>query len=272
MHNKSVYMVVLACLVALFFAPKTIGAAGCDTPLPKSFSVVPARDGLPAGLARFLGAWGGKWDGGFCNTLIVEDIDLRGNAKVVYAWDTQGRIWEGYSRPKAKFEGEKLRFNFPGGAAIVTYWFDGDQLKGTYVNDWGTSQVTLVRKELRPQSDGPARLSLPSGFVLDIQKPDAAVSAGNAAFAGWWSGNWDFGQLINIIVERVNPDGNVSGVYAWASGTDVRTSRFRTKIANGRMEWGGPTNRLTLAFGLDGKLHATQTWGGGQESVMTRID
>lgn len=134
---------------AVFLLPAVVLADTCETPLPDTITISTPSPSLAEKHARFLGVWGnGKWDGKLCNTLVVQTIDSEGNVRAIYGWGTypDWNIWKGFSRPVGQIiEGNKVRFNFRRGVK-VTYWFSGDQLKGTYETFSGTYYVTLSKK------------------------------------------------------------------------------------------------------------------------------
>mgnify|MGYP001322088555 FL=1 len=124
-------------------------AESCDSPLPNDIKVIQPSSNVPSDIAKFSGTWGnGMWAGKFCHTLIIENVIADGTADFVYSWGTYGawNIFEGHSRGKGKIADGKLMMTFQNGAIVVTYWFEGEKLKGLYKRSRRTTKVTLVRK------------------------------------------------------------------------------------------------------------------------------
>jgi hypothetical protein len=138
----------VAIVVMLLIPIQAPLSATCETPLPEDVSVERPAPNLTPEQARLFGTWGnGKWDGVLCNTLVVEAIDEKGNVKAIYSWGTYSgwNIWKGQNRVFGKLiEDNKIRFEF-GNGAIVTYWFSGEELEGTYDRNNRISKVTLSR-------------------------------------------------------------------------------------------------------------------------------
>ncbi|MBT7286085.1 MAG: hypothetical protein HN834_11570 [Rhodospirillaceae bacterium] len=146
-------LVKLAAAVVAIFGISTFGHAAiaetCDTPLPDDLAIQTPAPDISKERIQFLGVWGnGKWDGVLCNTLLVQDIDAKGNVKTIYSWGTYNGwdIWEGKGPGGFKFIADnKIQSKFRNGA-VVTYWIEGKAMKGTYVRNGYTTRVTLVRK------------------------------------------------------------------------------------------------------------------------------
>jgi hypothetical protein len=151
----------LLMLVLALASPAAAATKDCrnSTPLPDAVHLTAPGPDVPAGAARFAGAWSGVWldpagDEILCQTLIVEDVLPNGYARVVHSrgsylgwglhhptsWRATGRVVDGV-----------LRFTLPTPDQVeLTYRFDGDALAST-VSDRRGSHGTLTRLDEIPQ-------------------------------------------------------------------------------------------------------------------------
>ncbi len=122
-----------------------------EAPLPSDLSVLSVPADVPADYARFSGKWHGKWEDVLCHILVVTSVHKDGTVKAVYSW---GR-YSGWNidEPGSKFRrgrivDDKLNLDrFQNGAQAV-YWFEGEDLVGTYTNrKGGVSYITLAKVE-----------------------------------------------------------------------------------------------------------------------------
>jgi hypothetical protein len=49
--------------------------------------ITPAAPEIPERFRRYLGVWGGTWNGDACGSVAVTDVQPDGSVTVVYAWD-----------------------------------------------------------------------------------------------------------------------------------------------------------------------------------------
>lgn len=148
--------VIRLSLVVLGLAAAATAEAAVDcrgaTPLPDDLTLASPAADVPEGSARFAGAWTGAWrdargNEAQCNALVVEDVDAKGYARVVYSvgasptmgsgipnvWRVTGRIVDGV-----------LRFRLPTvDRGALAYRFDGAALAGTY-NDGGAVRLERI--------------------------------------------------------------------------------------------------------------------------------
>lgn len=98
-------------------------------------------------------------------------------------------------------------------------------------------------------------LKLPPGTA--VVAPDQGVPADLAAFSGTWGGYWNGSLASLLVVEHVDAEGYIDGVYAWGDSAEYQLSagstKFRTKIVGGQFGWG---RKIVLKFRhtADGKL------------------
>lgn len=119
-------------------------------------------------------------------------------------------------------------------------------------------------------------IPLPEGTHIVAPGPD--VPADIAAFSGVWGGYWGSnGTPSLLIVERVYPSGNVTGVYAWGALNQLKivpgSLRFRSRIANGTLSWGSVT-KFEFTKRPDGTLHGARYVSGWQQAgdvIMTKV-
>lgn len=104
-------------------------------PLPDDPVIGAPVDGMDPDLARWYGAWAGKWGGRLDSIIIVEQVAPDGTGQVIYAWADYGpwNITKGWSRERATIEGNTMMLErFPNGAqASFTFRADG-ALGGVY--------------------------------------------------------------------------------------------------------------------------------------------
>jgi hypothetical protein len=120
-----------------------------QTPLPNPVPISPPSADVPEEISQFSGIWSnGKWDGKLCATLVVASVDAAGNVEAIYShgafagWDI---LNADYFKSKGKVADGKLILEKFRNGAVVTYWFSGEKLKGSYFRNGGTSNVTLSR-------------------------------------------------------------------------------------------------------------------------------
>ncbi|MFO0995870.1 MAG: hypothetical protein U1F33_04235 [Alphaproteobacteria bacterium] len=119
-----------------------------------------------------------------------------------------------------------------------------------------------------------AEAPLPDGTQAIAPGPDVPVSL--AAFSGAWHGYWG-GELDSLlVVERISPTGEATGVYAWGAdpGGEFRNGNmtFQGTIANGKLSFG---NRVRFDFAMqgDGTLLCERTIDGKPDdhAVMVKV-
>jgi hypothetical protein len=110
----------VALLSAVFFAGCIAGGSGAQAqasastvPLPSNVTVnlSPPDPSLPPQLSRFVGKWGGSWNGNILpSNLYVESVGPDGTAKGVYVWDNSANFstTRGAQRFTAKINGDTL--------------------------------------------------------------------------------------------------------------------------------------------------------------------
>jgi hypothetical protein len=140
-------------LFALAAVPFILGsrvarAEECKTPLPTDYRLTVPGDDVPEEYRSLVGVWGdGKWDGRLCTTLVVEAIDAKGIAAVIYSFGAHagwGIRKPGYHRVKGEMKSNELHLKFSRDRR-VTYRLDGNRLKGKYFSKQGVSNVSLSR-------------------------------------------------------------------------------------------------------------------------------
>ena len=57
-----------------------------QTALPDDILLTPPSSAIAHGIAAFVGAWRGTWNGNFPTALVVEQVSQDGEARVVYSW------------------------------------------------------------------------------------------------------------------------------------------------------------------------------------------
>ena len=59
-------------------------------------------------------------------------------------------------------------------------------------------------------------------------------------FSGVWKGKWDGELCSSFVIEVVDKDGNVEGVYSWGRGSnfDSGNTRFSSSIEEGKIKFG----------------------------------
>jgi hypothetical protein len=134
--------------VVLILGWRVAWAEECKTPLPTDYRLTVPGNDVPKEYKSLVGVWGnGKWDGRLCNTLVVETIDAKGNAAVIYSHGANadwGIRKPKYIRVKGKMKGDRLQLRFAHGTKAA-YRLDGNRLKGKYFHKRGVSSVSLSR-------------------------------------------------------------------------------------------------------------------------------
>jgi len=87
---------------------------------------------------------------------------------------------------------------------------------------------------------GPPKPATISSSV-EIVVPADSVSAEYAAFSGLWVGTWGAALDGKIAIQTIEPDGKITGVYAWG---DHPRGRFTAGSSTARVQITG--NTLTL--------------------------
>jgi dienelactone hydrolase len=126
----------------------TAVAEGPAVPLPADLAVAPPAPDVPPELRRFVGAWAkGAWDGVVPHVLVVEQVDARGDATVVFAHGDapDWGLTRGQARVVADIDDDLLVLRWPPGQARVEYRLHGDQLTGSYLGEGVASTITLSR-------------------------------------------------------------------------------------------------------------------------------
>lgn len=96
-------------VLSAVFVIATLSPQGFSQPLPDDIKIVKASASVAPEKAAFIGKWTGNWGGSNLPTiLLVEGISDEGEVSVVYAWGNAYRVTPGFSRPEAKFKGDKL--------------------------------------------------------------------------------------------------------------------------------------------------------------------
>ena len=115
-------------------------------PLPDDATVTPPDSSVPAGMAAFSGTWSGRWNGNeLPHVLVVQRVEPSGAARIVYAYSAYSP-WN-ISKPQAwrhvaQIDGPKLKATL-GNGAEVTYWREGEKLKGEYLRDGRITPITM---------------------------------------------------------------------------------------------------------------------------------
>jgi pimeloyl-ACP methyl ester carboxylesterase len=143
--------------------------AAAQVPIPGDFGLAPPGPQVPAGIARFAGAWGGgAWDGAVPAALIVETIAADGAAQVVVAWGDGGSLLTppGWQRLEARIAGGRLTlateetiqdYEIDAGGALIGH---RQLAEGWRPEEGWRSYVRLSRLEGGPAEIAPA-LALP---------------------------------------------------------------------------------------------------------------
>lgn len=127
-------------------------------PLPSDLNIdTPAAD-VPASISRFAGVWAhGAWDGVLPHILVVENVDGRGRAQIVYAVGdfAEANVARGYRRVTGRIVGDLIALDL-GERTSAEYHVDGDMLRGTYTSSRRRYTVTLTRATLAEVAAVPA--------------------------------------------------------------------------------------------------------------------
>jgi hypothetical protein len=115
---------------------------------------------------------------------------------------------------------------------------------------------------------------LPSGIMVAIETPSAAIPAAYSSFVGKWGGFWNGTLPSNLIVESVTESGEARVVYAWGTDKYVRSpggARLMATISGGVLSWGPTANGIMFRFKLrsDGKLDGERSDKGQPGGVVT---
>jgi dienelactone hydrolase len=141
---------VAACLVTMLGYVAASHAQPATIPLPADVKAERSAADVPAGVARFAGAWGpGAWDGVLPHVLVVATVDAGGRAQVVYAVGDSAEmgVTRASRRVTARIVGDLLTVDLAEHVTL-TYGYAGDVLRGTYTSRRGRSTVTLPRAKL----------------------------------------------------------------------------------------------------------------------------
>jgi hypothetical protein len=171
--------------------------------LPEGTRIVPPDPAVPAHISAFAGKWGGIWNNVLPSLLVVESVDGRGRASVIYVWGDAPAIntQAGFRRYQATITnnvlawGSNVKFEF-------TLLPDGTLFGERTVNGY------------------------PAG-TADMRK-DGSEQVARPASSHWLMGVWKGqvqgyatpeGPLRTLNVIDVKPDGTATG--AWNIGTGM---------------------------------------------------
>ena len=150
MHHSCSKLIVAVLAFSLFACTTT----GSDIPLPASTRIQAPKPDVPEKYARFVGKWGpADWDGNLSHILIVEDVDVSGNARTIYAYGefVGWNVKPAWIRKKGHIVGNELRLDRFGNGAEVNYEYRSDgTLHGTYERQ-GTVATVVLRKDTTKQ-------------------------------------------------------------------------------------------------------------------------
>ena len=106
-----------------------------SVPLPDDPVIGTPADSMRPDLARWYGAWAGKWGGRLDSIIIVEQLAPDGTGQVIYAWADYAPwdIIKGWSRERATIRGNTMTLErFPNGAQASFTFRDDGALGGVY--------------------------------------------------------------------------------------------------------------------------------------------
>ena len=112
--------------------------------------------------------------------------------------------------------------------------------------------------------------------------PVNAAEATPEQFIGTWIGTWPNGKsTIEILVDHIDADGNVYGIYCWVSNThdwrnwfDIHPDSAAGKLEKGKIRWKGDGKRRGV-FSVRGKEETTlrmEIWNRkGKKSTLRKL-
>jgi hypothetical protein len=116
-------------------------ATNCDNPIPKLNIIKPTSE-IPSDYAQFVGQWDGKWDGQLCSSLIIEKVDTKGAATIVYSLSRFGNFKAQWRRSTAEISGRILRF---GGRSKFKFVVRNGMLLGQRDSQRGSQSIRMAR-------------------------------------------------------------------------------------------------------------------------------
>lgn len=121
-----------------------------NVPLPGDLIVGVPAEAMKPEIARWYGAWSGKWGGQLDSVVIVEQLDADGTGQVVYAWADHipWNITRGWTREQVTIEGDTMTLDRFQNGAQASFKFRGDGALGGLYERKGRSGSygTFTRK------------------------------------------------------------------------------------------------------------------------------
>jgi hypothetical protein len=165
MTGHPVWLMITVTL-GLALGPQAAAARECprETPVPADGRLITPGPEVPEAIARFAGVWTGEWEhsGGFCHTLVVEEVLANGYARVLYSYGASVTVnvrLPGFVRVTGRIVDGALRFHLPiRDRPMLAYRVAGETLQGTDPDD-GRIRLTRVaglsQVGCEPQASGP---------------------------------------------------------------------------------------------------------------------